>query len=389
MAAEGYGLLPSAKLQPYGEQILKYGIGQLGTPINVDKLTAKVAGPGAFQQAAQQRTADMYGMGDIQRDTSGMVTGFTGKTGIASYQPYLDAIGTPPAASQDLLSTDAYKQFMSPYQKEVIDATMADFDVQAGLGRKQINEQQAGAGAFGGSRAGIQMAQYQGETDRNRAALLAGLRGTGYNQALTQQQQALSNLQGMGTYATGLEQQGIAALGTLGAENQMLEQTKLNQLAQAQQQAYQLPMTRLQDVSNLYGSVAGSIPGSPTMPFQPSPMVTGIGGGLGAANIMGMFAQQNMQQSQRPPQTYGDIYRSATGQGEVTADTYSDIRLKENVELIGKSPSNINIYKFNYKGKDTVYEGVMAQEVPWASIEDQDGYLMVDYSKVDVDFKKI
>ena len=384
MATEGYGLLPSAKLQPYGEQILKYGIGQLVTPIDVSKLTAKVAGPGAFQQAAQQRTADMYGMGDIQRDTSGMVTGFTGKTGIASYQPYLDAIGTPPAASQDLLSTDAYKQFMSPYQKEVIDATMADFDVQAGMGRKQINEQQAQAGAFGGSRAGIQMAQYQGETDRNRAALLAGLRGTGYNQALQQQQQALSNLQGMGTYATGLEQQGIAALGTLGAENQMLEQTKLNQLAQAQQQAYQLPMTRLQDVSNIYGSVAGSIPGSPTIPFQPSPMVTGIGGGLGAANIMGMFGQQNTQNTQQQRQ----MNTSATNPllGNLG---YSDVRLKENVELIGKSPSNINIYKFNYKGKDTVYEGVMAQEVPWASIEDQDGYLMVDYSKVDVDFKKI
>ena len=167
MANGAPGLLPSATLQPYGEQILKYGIGQLGTPIDVGKLTAKVAGPTAFQQAAQQRTADMYGLGNIQRDTSGMVTGFTGKTGIASYQPYLDAIGAPSATSQDLLSTDAYKQFMSPYQKEVIDATMADFDVQAGLGRKQIREQQAGAGAFGGSRAGIQMAQYQGETDRN------------------------------------------------------------------------------------------------------------------------------------------------------------------------------------------------------------------------------
>ena len=311
--AAGFGLLPSATLQPYGEQILKYGIGQLGTPIDVGQLTAKVAGPTAFQQAAQQRTADMYGMGDIQRDTSGMVTGFTGKTGIASYQPYLDAIGAAPATSQDLLSTDAYKQFMSPYQKEVIDATMADFDVQAGLGRKQIREQQAMSNAFGGSRAGMQMAQYQGETDRNRAALLAGLRGTGYNQALQQQQQALSNLQGMGTYATGLEQQGIAALGTLGAENQILEQTKLNQLAQAQQQAYQLPMTRLQDVSNLYGSVAGSIPGSPTMPFQPSPMVTGIGGGLGAANIMGMFGQQNTQQGQFRPTNY-------TGMGADTAD---------------------------------------------------------------------
>ena len=147
------------------------------------------------------------------------------------------------------------------------------------------------------------MAQYQGETDRNRAALLAGLRGTGYNQALEQQQRALDNLKGMGTYATGLEQQGIAALGTLGAENQLLEQQKLNQLAQAQQQAYQLPMTRIADVGNIYGSIAGSIPGAPTMPFQPSPIVTGIGGGLGSANIMGMFGQQNTQQQ---PQGYAN-----------------------------------------------------------------------------------
>ena len=67
-------------------------------------------------------------------------------------------------------------------------------------------------------------------------------------------------------------------------------------MAQAQQQAYQLPLTRIQDVANIYGGIAGSMPGSPTMPFQPSPMVTGIGAGLGAANIMGMFGQQNTQQ---------------------------------------------------------------------------------------------
>ena len=380
----GFGFLPSASLEPYGQQILKYGIGQLGTPIDVGQLTAKVAGPTAFQQASQQRTADMYGMGDIQRDASGMVTGFAGKTGIASYQPYLDAIGAPSATSQDLLSTDAYKQFMSPYQQEVIDATMTDFDVQAGLGRKQIREQQAGAGAFGGARAGIQSAEYQAASDRNRAALLAGLRGQGYQQALDQQKTALAQLQGMGTYATGLEQQGIASLGALGAENRELEQMKLNQLTAGQQQAYQLPLKRIQDVANLYGSVAGAMPGSPTMPFQPSPMVTGIGGGLGAANIMGMFGQQNTADATQQRQMNTSATNPLLGNYG-----YSDIRLKENVELIGKSPSNINIYKFNYKGKDTVYEGVMAQEVPWASIEDQDGYLMVDYSKVDVDFKKI
>ena len=68
---------------------------------------------------------------------------------------------------------------------------------------------------------------------------------------------------------------------------------------------------------------------------------------------------------------------------------FSDIRLKENVELIGKSPSNINIYKFNYKDSPTIYQGAMAHEVPWASQKHDSGYLMVDYNKIDVKFKKI
>ena len=67
---------------------------------------------------------------------------------------------------------------------------------------------------------------------------------------------------------------------------------------------------------------------------------------------------------------------------------FSDIRLKDNIELVGQSPSNINIYKFNYLNDPIVYQGVMAQEVPWASIKSDKGYLMVDYNKVDVEFKK-
>ena len=188
------GLLPSATLQPFGKEILKYGIGQLGTPINVGQLTPKVAGPTAFQQAGAQRVADMSGLGAIQRDATGMVTGFTGGTGVASYQPYLDQIGT-----QQLLDPSGYKDFMSPYQKEIIDTTMRDYDLQAGIGRKNIREQQAMSNAFGGSRAGMQMAQYQTESDRNRAAMLAGLYGQGYQQALDLQQQQLGNLQNMMT----------------------------------------------------------------------------------------------------------------------------------------------------------------------------------------------
>jgi len=67
----------------------------------------------------------------------------------------------------------------------------------------------------------------------------------------------------------------------------------------------------------------------------------------------------------------------------------SDVRLKENINLIGKSPSGINIYNFNYKGYSNRYQGVMAHEVPYASIETNTGYLAVDYNKIDVEFKEL
>ena len=67
----------------------------------------------------------------------------------------------------------------------------------------------------------------------------------------------------------------------------------------------------------------------------------------------------------------------------------SDIRLKENVNYIGKSPTGINIYTFNYKGDNQVYQGVMAHQVPHAAFIHDSGYLAVDYSKVDVEFKGV
>jgi len=268
------GLLPSGVLQPYGQNILKYGIGQLGTPIDVGAMTAKVAGPTGFQQKSQQRLADMYGMGDIQRDATGMLTGFTGGTGIASYEPYMDQI-----SQQQLLDpSQGYKDFMSPYQKEIIDTTMQEYDIQAGRGRQQIRENAMDVGAFGGARQGVEMGTYQSESDRNRAALLAGMQGQGYQQALGQQQQQLANLQGMAQFVPGLEAQGVAGMEAVGAQAQALEQQKLNQLAAAGQTAYTLPMNRITDVANIYGSVAGAMPGSPTQKFSPNPLVTGIGG---------------------------------------------------------------------------------------------------------------
>ena len=82
----------------------------------------------------------------------------------------------------------------------------------------------------------------------------------------------------MAGFLPGLQQQQYQDVATLGAEEQALVQQKLNQLALGSQQGYQLPLQRIQDVANIYGGIAGAMPGSPTQKFTPSPIATGIGG---------------------------------------------------------------------------------------------------------------
>jgi len=72
-----------------------------------------------------------------------------------------------------------------------------------------------------------------------------------------------------------------------------------------------------------------------------------------------------------------------------TVGAGSDRRLKEDISLIGQSPSGINIYKFRYKDSEGYYQGVMADEVFEASILRADGYYSVDYNRLDVEFKEV
>jgi hypothetical protein len=103
--------------------------------------------------------------------------------------------------------------------------------------------------------------------------------------------------------------------------------------------------------------------------IQQTPSPTALQTGLGVASTLaGIYGKLN------PP----------------TPIQISDARLKENINLIGKSPSGLNVYTFKYKGNDNgIYQGVMAQEVPHASILGNDGFYKVDYSKLDVEFKKV
>tara|TARA_R110002020_G_scaffold441800_1_gene652811 strand:+ start:1304 stop:2434 length:1131 start_codon:yes stop_codon:yes gene_type:complete len=113
----------------------------------------------------------------------------------------------------------------------------------------------------------------------------------------------------------------------------------------------------------------------------------GVGAGYSHYKDYGTLGFPGSSKAPPPGGTSGSSYSGPSLSGNV-----SDIALKENISLVGKSKSNINIYEFEYIDKkygDGRYSGVMAQEVPQASFEHEDGYLWVDYNKIDVDFKRI
>ena len=313
------GLLPSTMLEPFGAKALQYGIGQLGTPINSQALSPQVAGQSAFQQKAAQGLADMSGLGNVQRDASGQVTGFTGGTGVSSYQPYLTAgAGFNQSAANLSDPSQDYKSFMSPYQQQVIDSTMADFDRQSQIGQQSVSDSAYASGAFGGGREGVQQAEYQSSSDRNRAAVLAGLYGQGYEQAQGYRQQAMDNQLGLGAlqnqmaqFVPGLESQRVASLEALGGQDQLLEQNKLNAITTANQTAYQLPMQRITEYANLYGTVAGAMPGNQAGPgFQSNPFYNAVGG---AANVIGAFGAAT--QAPQAPAPSANVTGGYTGYG--------------------------------------------------------------------------
>ena len=95
--------------------------------------------------------------------------------GIGAYQPFLNQAQAARTIAGGLTGPTAFRQFMSPYQQDVIDTTLREFDVQAQKGLPALAAQAINAGAFGGGREGVQRAEYQATSDRNRAALQAQL----------------------------------------------------------------------------------------------------------------------------------------------------------------------------------------------------------------------
>ena len=256
------------------------------TQQSMGKLAPQVAGQDALQQAAYAQATDpTYGLG--------------------AYQPYAAKAATAADAAGALTGPMTQAQrtaYMSPYQQDVIDATMTEFDQQAQM---RANEQAAAAlgtpGAYGGGREGVQRAQYQTASDRNRAALLAQLNQQGFQQAQAGRQQDFANQQalatqqaGLGTQALGNVQRQIAGLGTLGATQQVQNQAVLDAQRQAAQMAVQEPINRLGMLGTGVTGLMGGTQGYGTTIGQAPPSTSPLGTALGIGSTMaGIYGYMN------------------------------------------------------------------------------------------------
>ena len=174
----------------------------------------------------------------------------------------------------------------------------------------------------------------------------------------------------LGAQQQALQGTDISRLGQLGALNQAQRQAQLDATREATRMAAFQPQEELNRFADITTGIMGGMRGTGTATTNvpnPTPLQTALGVGT----------------------TLAGIYGAISDPSKLSISLPSDVRLKTDIKVTSKSPSGLNIYSFKYKGDDKTYQGVMAQEVPWASSIAENGYLQVDYSKVDVQFKRL
>ena len=180
-----------------------------------------------------------------------------------------------------LTGPQAYEQFMSPYQQEVIDTTLAEFDRNQAIQNTAMRDQAIQAGAFGGARQGVMAAESARGAATGRANLQAQLLAQGFQQAQAAAAQDLAARQGLGQYQQSLGQAGQAQ-----------QQAILDASAAAEREQQFQPFTQLGLIGQQLAQIQpGAFP-TQTVGYAPpaapaSPMSQFLGGAAGIAGIGG------------------------------------------------------------------------------------------------------
>jgi len=272
--------------QDYGKQIAAL----TSLPVDTSQFAPQVAAQDALQQQAYTQATDAA-------------------TGLGSFQPFLTKASTAADAATGLTGTGAgtgagsIQSYMSPYQSQVIDTALGEFDRQAQTQRASQSAQALGIpGAFGGGREGVLQAEYQSSSDRNRAALQNQMLQQGFQQASSARQQDFQNQQGvasqqatLGGGIQNLAQQQIKGLGSLGGIQQSQSQAVLDAQRQANQTAAYEPYQRLGTYGSGVAQLISGYPGQSQIQQTPnaSALQTALGVGTGLAGIYGGLTGNN------------------------------------------------------------------------------------------------
>jgi len=295
MATETTISRPAPFVEDIGKQLAEQAVGLQKVPVVTTGITGISQQPGetaegfkARQQAAQAFTLRQQNLAGLAPQVAGQdvlqqAAQQRAIAGLGSFQPFLQA-------AQASTGPQAFQQFMSPYQQQVIDTTLADFDRQAQAKQQTIRDQAVASGAFGGGREGVALAEYGAASDRNRAALQAGLLQQGFGQAQAAAQQNFANQMGIASALPGLQGTDISRLGQLGAINQAQKQAELDAQREGVRMAAYQPQEELDRFADITTGIMGGMRGSGTATTNvpnPTPLQSALGVGSTLAGIYG------------------------------------------------------------------------------------------------------
>ena len=324
MATETVVQRPAPFVEKLGTNLAENVLAQQGVPIVTGGIGSISQLPGETPEQFQARTAAAQRFDIRKQSLAGLAPQVAGQDalqtaaqglavqGLGTFQPFLteaQAAATAAGTALGGVGTGATAfqqevgQFMSPYQTQVIDATLAEFDRNRQIQEQSIRDQQAKLGVLGAGRAGVQLAEFGTGAARERALLQAGLLGQGFQQAAAARQQDIGNLgalasqqlqlgqfqSGLGGQASGIVGTNIGRLGQLGALNQAQRQAELDAQREATRQATFQPQEQLDRFASQVTGIMGGYPGTTqtTNIPNPTPLQTALGVGTTLAGLYG------------------------------------------------------------------------------------------------------
>ena len=295
--------LPAQFVEDLGKDLAEQVVAQSGVPV----VSTGLAG---ISQQAGESPADFKARQDAarafetrQQNLAGLAPQIAGlsdrekearkiaDTGIGSFQPFLTSAQQLTGAGTGT-GTGSVQQFMSPYQSQVINETLAEFDRQKNIQEQRIRDQAVASGAFGG-REGVQLAEFGAASGRNRAALQAGLLQQGFGQAVARRDKAFQDQLGLAQLVPSLTAGDVSLQGQLGSMDRSLSQAGFDAQREAARQATFLPQEQL---DRFAGQVTGIMGGYPAQ-FQstnipnPTPLQNALAIGSTGAGIFKALGQ--------------------------------------------------------------------------------------------------